>query len=248
VQPEHGTVVAGLGEEKDHSIGTKIAGLGTDPPLDQLDVSKVSLGLHEQVSKCACDHPVGAPGIAGDRDRHLRPPTEVRIQACSKPRDQSEVTCVPHGIAGQVQRCRELLPEDRTDAGDEIDRQSSGIPALRSRDALGAHANSPADLPETETERPTALGKIVTEALPEPPTPGNADGRDAFHPSHADRMRTRAYRALRGELIHPHSNRRPARPETGSEQGIPARWSTFVARLDQRGVEGIDRGALWRLS
>jgi hypothetical protein len=83
-------------------IGTGVALLAGEAPLERLNVIDHRLGLDGQIPVRRADHRVPRAQVPLDGQRHLGAPSKAGVDSKPKPRDQALLPDIPDRIAGRI--------------------------------------------------------------------------------------------------------------------------------------------------
>jgi hypothetical protein len=118
--------------------------LEVEPPLECLAIGHSRLGLDPCTPWRWCPprhFRVPSPKIAFDRNGHLGPPPESRVNASAKPLEQGQLGPVPQRIASRIRPKRKVETNDRTVVGKKRKIRERNLAALQPADTRMGRAN-----------------------------------------------------------------------------------------------------------
>jgi hypothetical protein len=123
-------VVARVGHEEDRPLRSEVALLGTQPPLDGLNVIEAGFGFDDGLERSRVGHRIGAAQDTWERHGHLGPPPNRGMESCSESTKQGELPLVPYGCTDRMNTHAQLVSEYRCHPLENLDVHARCEPAL----------------------------------------------------------------------------------------------------------------------
>jgi hypothetical protein len=195
--------VASGGDEEDRSLGSEVALLRAQPAHHGLDVVESGFGLDDGVECSRIRHPIGAAQIAGDRNRHLGPPTDRRVESRSESVKHGDVPLIPHRRTRWMDPQAQVATNHCRDAREKLDVDMRCQSSFDPEDLGVGNADRRANLAGTQPRRDPRNPELITD----PPeqvvrTPSGALS-ERLPGGHAAECRTRPLPGTYLRLEHP---------------------------------------------
>jgi len=157
--------------EKDHMTSRIVAPLQIDSSLESLAIGNPGLRLDPCSPWRGCPpvhFRIPSAKVAFDRNGHLGPPSESRVDASTKPLEQGELGPVPYWIAGRIGPKHEVETDNRAVVGKKRKIRERNVAALQPADARMGRANRATDFrlaePGTDPGESAVIGHAAHSA------------------------------------------------------------------------------------